>query len=223
MRLFNLQFLIDNIHYVVSIVLKSTMAVGAMLCFIWGHYLLAVGTVIIIAIALMPVLLSRRFKLDIPPEFDLLTIIFIYTTLYLGSVQGFYHKYWWWDGMLHTASGFILGIVGFLMVFVLNQRREVGIGMKPHFVALFAFTFSITLGVLWEIFEFAVDSAFDMNMQETGLVDTMWDLIVDTLGALAVAIMGWGYLKKSGGDSFIERWINNFIERNPDYFKQGEN
>lgn len=90
--------------------------------------------------------------------------------------------------------------------------------MRPRFVALFAFMFAVGMGALWEIFEFAMDQLFGMNMQKSGLIDTMWDLIVDTAGALVIALLGWVYLRTSGSDSFLERWIVGFIDANPRLF-----
>ena len=69
-------------------------------------------------------------------------------------------------------------------------------------------------------FEFAMDQLFGMNMQKSGLVDTMWDLIVDGFGALIISIAGWGFLKKRSNESFLEDWINSFIEKNPRLFSK---
>lgn len=130
---------------------------------------------------------------------------------------------------LHTTSGFLLGIIGFLMVHVLNETEEIGMHMKPGFVAFFAFLFAIGFGVIWEIFEFAMDSFFGMNMQKpmlndpSGLTDTMWDLIVDALGALTISILGYFYIKKSRKRSFLERWVTSFIDSNPRMFKRKRN
>jgi hypothetical protein len=87
------------------------------------------------------------------------------------------------------------------------------------FVALFAFMFALGLGALWEIFEFAMDSIFGLNMQKSGLVDTMWDLIVDTVGALIIALLGFSYLSKARNVSFLERWIARFIQDNRRFFE----
>jgi uncharacterized membrane protein YjdF len=98
--------------------------------------------------------------------------------------------------------------------------------MKPGFVAFFAFLFALGMGALWEIFEFGMDRFFGMNMQKemlgdpSGLTDTMWDLIVDTLGAWIIAVLGYGYLKTAGNESFLERWIRKFIVGNPRFFKR---
>ncbi len=89
-----------------------------------------------------------------------------------------------------------------------------------------AFLFALGVGTLWEIFEFTMDSLFGMNMQKpmlgdpSGLTDTMWDLIVDAVGALVISILGWRYLRNPGKPSFLERWIDGFIERNPRFFRR---
>jgi uncharacterized membrane protein YjdF len=96
--------------------------------------------------------------------------------------------------------------------------------MRPRFVALFAFLFAVTVGVIWEIFEFSMDSIFGMDMQKTmlgdesGLTDTMFDLIVDNVGALFISGLGWWYMHRKE-QSFIQSWIRKFIARNPQLFK----
>ncbi|PTB91160.1 hypothetical protein C9993_12715, partial [Marinobacter sp. Z-F4-2] len=123
-------------------------------------------------------------------------------------------------------SGFLLGILGFLLVHIMNETENIHVHMKPGFVAFFAFMFALGVGALWEIFEFTMDSLFGMNMQKpmlgdpSGLTDTMWDLIVDATGALVISVLGWRYLKNPDKRSFLERWIDSFIERNPRFFKR---
>jgi uncharacterized membrane protein YjdF len=100
--------------------------------------------------------------------------------------------------------------------------------MKPGFVAIFAFMFAVGIGALWEIFEFSMDSLFGMDMQKemrgdpSGLTDTMWDLIVDILGALVISILGYGYVKTARNESFLERWIKAFVKSNPRLFKRNQ-
>ncbi len=89
----------------------------------------------------------------------------------------------------------------------------------PVYLALFSFGFALTLGTLWEIFEFFMDVAFGFNMQKSGLVDTMTDLIVDAVGGLLAAGIGYFYVK--GGDSlFADRLVKRFIAKNPRLFPQ---
>jgi hypothetical protein len=95
------------------------------------------------------------------------------------------------------------GILGFLLVYVLNESRRIGTHLRAGFVALFAFTFAVTVGTLWEIFEFAADQIFGSNMQKpmlhdpSGLTDTMWDLIVDAAGAAVISGFGWWHMKRA--------------------------
>lgn len=202
------------------ILLKLSLLVGAVLAFVEGRFEAGVVTLLIFFITFLPIMLGKRFEVKIPPEFEVLSIIFIYASLFLGEVHGYYVRFWWWDLVLHTSSGFLLGILGFLLVYVLNENKEIDLDLNPGFVALFAFVFAIGFGTFWEIFEYTVDQTAGTNMQKSGLQDTMWDLIVNAIGALIIAVLGWGYLHKKGTDSFLERWIYAFKERNPKLFKQ---
>ena len=128
---------------------------------------------VVILLTLIPAFLFRRYRVVIPPEFQLISALFIFLSLFLGSALDFYYRFWWWDMVLHAASGFLLGIIGFIVLFLLNQTDRLPPGMKPAFLCLFGVTFAVTLGVLWEIFEFAVDRlwpAVDMQSTGTGVV-----------------------------------------------------
>lgn len=191
-----------------------------------GQRMPAVLVAVIIAIIVAPFLLRHRLPVEIPAEFQLLAAIFLFATLFLGEIQGYYSRIWWWDIILHANSGLLLGIIGFLLVYVLNESEHMEMYLQPRFVAAFAFLFAVAMGTFWEIFEFAMDQLFGMEMQKalvgdaTGLTDTMWDLIVDTIGAAIISVFGWWYLKREQ-DSFIASWIEKFIEKNPRLFQRG--
>lgn len=194
---------------------------------VWEQqWLTAVITTGIVLVTLAPFILAKLFDVFVPPEFVLLAIAFVFASLFLGEVHGYYTRFWWWDIALHSGSGFLLGIIGFLLVHVLNETENIGVHMKPGFVAFFAFLFAVGMGALWEIFEFAMDSFFSMNMQKpmlgdpSGLTDTIWDLVVDALGALVISVLGYGYIKTARNESFLERWIDAFIKSNPRFFKR---
>lgn len=211
----------DGIHARITIVLQFFLVIGIILALWEGQWLAALTTFWILVVTILPMMLGRRLRVFIPPEIEAMAVIFIYASLFLGEVRGYYVRFWWWDVVLHTASGFLLGTLGFLLVYVLNEKKEIELHMKPSFVAIFAFMFAVGLGALWEIFEYGMDNAFGLNMQK-GLDDTMWDLIVDAVGALVISILGYGWLKSSGTESFLERWIERFIEANPRLFRQRE-
>lgn len=209
-------------HRRISYFLKLVLALGIGLLLLQGRYQAAIEVAVILCITFLPMLLGQRFRVRIPHEFESLAVIFVYMSLFLGEVQGYYVRFWWWDIVLHTGSGFLLGILGFLLVYVLNEKEDIELNLEPKFIAFFAFLFAMGMGAIWEIFEFAMDQLFGMNMQKSGLEDTMWDLIVDGIGALLIAILGWGFLKTRARDSFLERWIDSFIEKNPRLFRSGK-
>lgn len=190
------------------------------------QWVTAILSIIILLVVLSPVYLQSQLEFTIPKEFQILIILFIFASLFLGEIHDYYARFWWWDILLHASSGFLLGILGFLLVYVLNESREVSVHMTAHFVAIFAFFFAVGMGALWEIFEFAMDSLFGFNMQKpmlddpSGLTDTMWDLIVDTLGAFCISVFGYLYLWSGKRDFFIEKMINSFIEKNPRFFEK---
>ena len=214
------------IHQRITLILQIVML--AELAFaIWEQqWLIAVMTVFILLLTLAPLVMVKRFEVFIPAEFKLMATLFIFASLFLGEIHSYYTRFWWWDIVLHAASGFLLGIVGFLLVYVLNEKKSIRFHMTAGFVALFAFTFAVAIGALWEIFEFSMDQIFGTNMQKamladpSGLTDTMWDLIVDTVGAAVIAVLGYGYLKVAAGKSFLEQWIAAFLEGNPRLFRR---
>lgn len=212
------------LHRRLTLALQAILLIEVVVAVWEQQWLTAVATVGIILVTLVPLFLSRRFKVLVPPEFVLLSIAFVFAALFLGEIRGYYTRFWWWDIALHSSSGFLLGIVGFLLVHVLNEREDIGVHMKPGFVAFFAFLFALGVGALWEIFEFGMDSFLGTNMQKamlddpSGLTDTMCDLIVDALGALVISVLGYGYIRTAGSESFLERWIDTFIRNNPRFF-----
>lgn len=214
----------QRIHRLTVSVLLMIMAMELVLTLLQGQWLTAFLVVMIMAVAISPLVFHHRLPVTFPPEFHILAITFIFASLFMGEVWQFYARVWWWDIALHTTSGLLLGIFGFLLVYALNEDRHIDLHMKPHFVAFFAFLFAVATGALWEVFEFTMDQAFGMNMQKamwndpSGLTDTMWDLIVDALGALVISLLGWHHLK-SPKESFLEAWIRKFIESNPGLFR----
>ncbi|MBT7952364.1 MAG: hypothetical protein HN764_12110 [Gammaproteobacteria bacterium] len=215
--------MIYRLDWWISMILKTILIIGAILEFLQGNWLNAFATSGIVVIVFVPIILSHQLHVRIPSEFEFLTVVFVYASLFLGDMQGFYVKYWWWDILLHTSSGLIMGILGFLLVHVINEHERLQAHMKPSFVALFAFMFSLGMGAIWEMFEFLLDQVFGMNTQAGGLQDTMIDLIVDGFGALTISLIGYSYLRTTKIDSFIERWINNFIRLNQRLFpKKGK-
>jgi len=206
-----------KLYLVLTSLLQALLVIGLGLFLIRRNWENVFLTSVVILLTLIPAFLFRRYRVIIPPEFQLVSALFVFLSLFLGSALDFYYRFWWWDLVLHTASGFLLGIVGFIVLFLLNQTDRLPPGMRPAFLCTFGVTFAVTLGVAWEIFEFAMDRfwpQFDMQSTGTGVVDTMKDLIVDSIGAIVVALMGYAYLR-TGRYSFIADGVRGFLRRNP--------
>ncbi|OCL26770.1 hypothetical protein U472_12110 [Orenia metallireducens] len=169
-------------------------------------------SILTLALTYLPTFLRDKNYIYIPPVFQLITLVFIFASLYLGELNEYYLKFWWWDIMLHALSGVILGFIGFVLIYILNKDTKVNLALSPLFIAIFSFTFAVSVGGLWEIFEFTMDSIFGLNMQKSGLVDTMWDLIVDSLGALFSSTMGYIYLKRRGA-SYLRNLVRSLLSR----------
>ncbi|MGQ9426380.1 hypothetical protein ACXYTJ_09765 [Gilvimarinus sp. F26214L] len=214
-----------RVHWWVVVILHLLMA-GELAVAVYNGYWMNVFLIgAIMSVIFIPLVLGRRFQLQIPSEFQILAVIFTFAALFLGEIRSYYERLWWWDIALHASSGLLLGVLGFLLVYVLNENERAALHMRPRFVALFAFAFAVTMGTLWEIFEFAMDELFGMNMQKpmlgdpSGLTDTMWDLMLDAVGAFVISGIGWWYMIREE-HSFIERWIQKFIRRNPHLFRR---
>lgn len=182
-----------------AVALRSDYALMLLQCF------LGVG------VMLLPGILQRKLKIVIPSGMHVAFAIFLFCGIYLGEVHHFYFRIPHWDTMLHTFSGFALGALGLSIIGLLNKSESVSVSLSPAFAAIFAFCFAVAIGTVWEIYEFTVDSVADLNMQkymlESGellsghaaLADTMKDLIVDTLGALAISVIGYLSMKRNDG------------------------
>ena len=165
------------------------------------------------AAILLPSILRRAVRVNIPTFMVSVYALFLYGSVYLGEVRFFYHKVPHWDTVLHTCSGAALCALGFVIAILLNRSKDIHFSISPIFVAMFAFCFALTLGgVIWELYEYAVDGILDANMQtyaslETGvplvgraaLTDTMKDLFVDAIGAFTMSVIGYISLKYKRG------------------------
>jgi uncharacterized membrane protein YjdF len=151
----------------------------------------------------LPSLLKRRWKLELNNLMRILFVVFLYCAIVLGEVQNFYYKVPHWDTVLHTFSGAMLGAMGFTIVSALNDNTNIRIQLADPFAAVFSFCFALSLGAVWEIYEFTMDTLLSLNMQKyamedgtqllgaLALQDTMKDLVVDALGALLICLVGF--------------------------------
>lgn len=138
--------------------------------------------------------LASRKKLHLPTSFKLVFVWFLFATQFLGEVNTFYTKYWWWDLVMHGFFGSYAVIVATHLIKYINKKdNEVTANRFVLFKSFFAFAFALALGTLWEIFEFSGDFIFNTGMIKGGLEDTMTDLIAKA--AFALATSAYYYIK----------------------------
>ena len=196
----------------------------------WETFWSAVMTLLLF---ILPTILEKRIAIRIPPSLQIVILLFIFASMYLGEIHGYFYRYRWWDRMLHSASAVILSYSGFILIFTLNKDNQVDIKLSPKFMALCTFCFGLMVCTLWEIFEYGVDCIFGVDMQKArnleliygtfdtrlGVKDTMKDLIVDTIGALVVSLIGYFHLKrKKDEDSAFWSLHRQFMKDNPELF-----
>lgn len=197
--------------YIVWAVLVGSATVG----FVRGEYsvtFVGLGTLLL---TFVPIYSGRWLHIDLPIGFVGAIAAFLCATLLLGEVGDFYEKYWWWDIALHVGSAIGLGFLGVILILILVKGDK--LSAAPITVSFFAFCFAVMVGVLWEIFEFSLDQIFGLNTQRSGLVDTMWDLIVDCLGAAIGGSVGFVYLKGLRGGP-LSAALREFRQKNARFF-----
>ncbi|MFO8126723.1 hypothetical protein [Yoonia sp.] len=180
----------------------------------WPLSFVALAT---LALALAPVILARRFDITLPVPFVAAITLFVIASIFMGEAFEFYERVWWWDIALHASSAIGFGLLGF--VFVLMMFKGDRFAAPPWAMCLMAFGLAVTVGSCWEIFEFAMDQVFSLNMQKSGLQDTMGDLIVNVMGAAFASWLGYVYLRAK--DPSFWTWpINRFVALNKRLFRK---
>ena len=176
-----------------------------------NYALMLVQCLLGIAVMFLPSALERRLRIAIPGFMYVPFIVFLYAAIYLGEIRSFYYRIPHWDLILHGFSGLMLGALSFSVIALLNDAQRVKVSLSPAFVAVFAFSFAVAMGVVWEFYEFALDGFLGLNMQKfaledgqalvgrEALVNTMGDLIVDAIGAIVMSAVGYVSVKYRKG------------------------
>ena len=130
---------------------------------------------------LVPSFVQLTFKVELPIFLEILILVFIYAAEILGEIDNYYFSIPYWDTILHTINGFVCAAVGFSMVSLLNRSEKIQFFVSPLFLAIVSFTFSMTIGVLWEFFEFSMDQLFAMDTQKDTLITSIHSAGVDEI------------------------------------------
>lgn len=133
----------------------------------WEQFLLCL---VALFLFIVPSLLERRFKMEIPSTLESIVLLFAFAAEILGEIGAFYQTFPWWDTMLHTTCGFLAAAVGFALVDILNRTPTTKFKLSPAYCTFVAICFAMTIGTVWEFFEFGVDQIFSQDMQKDVVV-----------------------------------------------------
>lgn len=185
----------------------AVLCVEMILALATGRWVSAFVALATLLLSMAPSVLARWLDLKLPSGFVVAIVAFVFCTIFLGEIFDFYERYWWWDLLLHGVSAIGFGMVGFLFVFYLFAGDRYA--APPFAMAFVGFCFAVTIGAVWEIFEFSMDELFGLNMQKSGLADTMGDLIVNMIGATIGSATGYLYLRRQqlGGTGLIAQFV----------------
>lgn len=130
----------------------------------------------------MPSLLERKLDIDLPNTLEIIILLFIYAAEILGEIGAYYVTFPYWDTVLHTMNGFLCAAIGFSLLDILNRTSRVRFHLSPLYLAIVAFCFSMTVGVVWEFFECTMDQLFFLDMQKDSIVHTIGTILLDPTG-----------------------------------------
>jgi hypothetical protein len=194
---------IDRVELSIALVLQAGILVVTISAFFQGRWLGAFSGAVVLLLTFAPAMIERRLNLTLPVEFTLINCVILYASFALGEAQDFYERIWWWDLALHGLSALTIGMIGFLCIYVFYMTHRIRIA--PGWIATITFALAVAVGTIWEIFEFLADLTLGLNMQKSGLDDTMTDLMINTTGAALAALMGYFYVRDK--DSLFARRI----------------
>lgn len=152
--------------FVLFIIFRTLVIVAGIRSLILGNYEAAFLCILTLALMLLPAFVSRTFKVELPTTLENVVLIFIFAAEILGELNDYYIKFPIWDTALHTITGFLAAAVGLSLIDLLNRSEKIKFNLSPFFVALVSFCFSMTIGVLWEFFEFGADFFLQTDMQK---------------------------------------------------------
>ena len=130
----------------------------------------------------LPSFIERTIRIEIPDTLEVIILLFIFAAEILGEIQAYYVQFPYWDTMLHTLNGFLCAAIGFSLLDIINRNEKLKFSLSPVYLSVVAFCFSMTIGVLWEFFEFSMDQLFLLDMQKDTIVHTIGSVILDPTG-----------------------------------------
>ena len=138
--------------------------------------------VLTLLLFMMPSVMKRKLDVELPNTLEIIILLFIYAAEILGEIGAYYVTFPYWDTVLHTLNGFLCAAIGFSLVDILNRSSSERFNLSPLYMAIAAFCFSMTVGVLWEFFECTMDQLFFLDMQKDTVVSAIGSIMLDAPG-----------------------------------------
>ena len=161
------------------VVLRFIVILILIRCILRGDIESAFVCVLVLVIYLLPQFVENKLNIDIPTALEVIIFVFVFAAEILGELQSYFIKYSNWDTILHTSSGFLCAAVGFSLVDLLNRSDNVKVQLSPGYLAITAFCFSMTIGILWEFIELSADKLFLLDMQKDTIVNQISSVSLD--------------------------------------------
>jgi len=199
----------DRVQFALGMLIRLSLLGAFVTALVEAQWMVAFVSLIALTATLLPWYLARSYKIYVPIGFEFVLVLFVYASIFLGEVHGFYTRFWWWDVVLHAGSGIAIGFIGFLILYTLH--RDGLFEARPSLIVFLSFSVALAIGALWEIFEFTLDSTIGLTMQKSA-VDTMRDLVIDAFGALIASLSGYFYLRyRSRGLGIFRYYLESYF------------
>ena len=179
--------LIDQIKtnkkaFAIFLILRLAVVIVIIRCIFEKRYECVFTGLLALLLLLLPAFVEKQLKIELPTVLETIAYFFVFCAEILGEIASFYTRVPFWDTMLHTTSGFIFAAFGFCLFDILNSNKKFKFELSPVFLALTAFCFSMTVGVLWEFFEFGIDCLFNLDMQKDFVINNFGSVYFDPKG-----------------------------------------
>ena len=165
--------------FIVYLVLRLIVLATLVSSVIRGEYESAFICLLVLVLFMLPFFIQQNFGIELPSTLEIIILLFIFAAEILGELECYFITFPYWDSMLHTTTGFLCAATGFALIDILNRNSRIKFQLSPIYVALVAFCFSMTVGVLWEFFEFGMDRLFHMDMQKDTVVNSITSVMLD--------------------------------------------
>lgn len=206
----------------VYLLLRTLVILCGVLQFFNGNYENVFLCILTLMLMVLPSALQLQLKIELPTTLEIIILLFIFSAEILGEISEFYVRFENWDTILHTLNGFLMAAIGFSLVDVLNREEKMKFQLSPAFMSIVAFCFSMTVGVLWEFFEFSMDRFFGLDMQKDTVLHSISSVMLDPTGGnhptaikgiTEVVVQGQelglgGYLDIGLYDTMQDLWVN---------------